>query len=169
MLAALIADGVVAVDMETAAVAAVCEERGVPWSVFRAISDRASDAGLIGDAILDVVNRTARSTWAPGPRLLITKPHRIPHLVRMGRGSQAAADAAARCGGRVYPVVAVTGSPGFRPGNQRDSTPDCPARIGERGEDEHVDGHEGRQPFVEPGCRGQGHEDRARTRRAPAP
>ena len=52
---ALIADGVVAVDMETAAVAAVCEARGVPWSVFRAISDRASEAGLIGDAILDVV------------------------------------------------------------------------------------------------------------------
>src|ERR1700758_2079959 len=33
-------DGVLALDMETAAVAKVCDERGVPWSVVRAISDR---------------------------------------------------------------------------------------------------------------------------------
>jgi len=39
-LEALVADGVVALDMETAAVAAVCEAAGVPWSVFRSISDR---------------------------------------------------------------------------------------------------------------------------------
>ncbi|MGH3634894.1 MAG: hypothetical protein ACRDTS_12575, partial [Mycobacterium sp.] len=36
------ARGVVSLDMETAAVAEVCDERGVPWSVVRAISDRAS-------------------------------------------------------------------------------------------------------------------------------
>jgi adenosylhomocysteine nucleosidase len=103
VLAALIADGVVAVDMETAAVAAVCEERGVPWSVFRAISDRASDAGLIGDAILDVVKPDGSVNVGAAARLLITKPHRIPHLVRMGRGSQAAADAAARAAAASIP------------------------------------------------------------------
>ncbi len=43
-LAALHAErGVVALDMETAAIAHACEQRGVPWSVFRAISDRSSD------------------------------------------------------------------------------------------------------------------------------
>jgi adenosylhomocysteine nucleosidase len=42
-LVALRSRGVVALDMETAAVAHVCEARGVTWSVFRAISDRPSD------------------------------------------------------------------------------------------------------------------------------
>ena len=41
--------GVVALDMESAAVGEVCEEAGCPWSVFRAISDQAG-AGLIDDA-----------------------------------------------------------------------------------------------------------------------
>ena len=38
-LATLHERGVVALDMETAAIAHACEQRGVPWSVFRAISD----------------------------------------------------------------------------------------------------------------------------------
>jgi adenosylhomocysteine nucleosidase len=103
VLAALLAAGVVAVDMETAAVAAVCEERGVPWSVFRAISDRASDAGLVGDAILTVVKPDGSVNVPAAARLLITKPHRIPHLVRMGRGSQLAADTAARAAAASIP------------------------------------------------------------------
>ena len=44
------AQGVVAVDMETAAVAAVCEAAACPWSVFRGISDYAGE-GLVDDAI----------------------------------------------------------------------------------------------------------------------
>src|SRR5579862_6335178 len=43
VLAGLIARGVVAMEMETAAIAAGCERRGTPWSVVRVISDRASD------------------------------------------------------------------------------------------------------------------------------
>lgn len=35
--------GVVSLDMETAAIAKVCDQRGVAWSVVRAISDRAGD------------------------------------------------------------------------------------------------------------------------------
>jgi len=46
-------DGVVALDMETAAIAAVCEVRGIPWSVFRSLSDRPSD-GLVDQAIFDL-------------------------------------------------------------------------------------------------------------------
>jgi adenosylhomocysteine nucleosidase len=41
--AALVATGVVALDMETGSVAEVCDARGVPWSVFRAVSDRPAD------------------------------------------------------------------------------------------------------------------------------
>jgi len=43
VLADLRAQGVVALEMETAAIALACERRGIPWSVFRAISDRPSD------------------------------------------------------------------------------------------------------------------------------
>src|SRR5690606_32744478 len=42
-LAAMAAGGVLAVDMETAAVAAVCTAAGVAWSAFRAVSDLAGD------------------------------------------------------------------------------------------------------------------------------
>ena len=45
-IAALRAKGVVSLDMETAAIAESCESRGVPWSVFRAISDRATDGSI---------------------------------------------------------------------------------------------------------------------------
>jgi adenosylhomocysteine nucleosidase len=43
VLTELRAQGVVALEMETAAIALACERRGIPWSVFRAISDRPSD------------------------------------------------------------------------------------------------------------------------------
>jgi adenosylhomocysteine nucleosidase len=43
VLAELHAQGVVALEMETAAIALACERRGIPWSVFRSISDRPSD------------------------------------------------------------------------------------------------------------------------------
>jgi len=49
-LDAMAAQGVVAVDMETAAVAAVCDGAQVPWSVFRGISDYAGE-GLVDDAV----------------------------------------------------------------------------------------------------------------------
>ena len=49
--AELRAQGVVALDMETAAIAKVCEERGVPWSVVRAISDRASDGSVDAEIV----------------------------------------------------------------------------------------------------------------------
>ena len=55
-------DGVTAVDMETAAVAAVCERRGTPWSVFRVISDMAGDTD---DSVLAMANPEGWQTPAP--------------------------------------------------------------------------------------------------------
>ena len=55
-LAALRAQGVVSLDMETAAIAEVCEARGIPWSVFRAISDRAND-GSVDDEVFHLSNQ----------------------------------------------------------------------------------------------------------------
>lgn len=86
--------GVVALDMETAAIAAVCEERGRPWSVVRAISDRFAD-GLADRAIFEL----ARPDGSPDPaavaRFVVRHPGRIPDLVRLGRDLRTATRSAA--------------------------------------------------------------------------
>lgn len=86
--------GVVAIDMETAAIAAVCDQRGCPWSVFRAVSDRADD-GTTDAALLDLVDPDGTPNLAAVARFILFRPHRIPQLVRLGRGARAAARAAA--------------------------------------------------------------------------
>jgi hypothetical protein len=92
--AALAAQGVVAIDMETAAIAAVCDQRGCSWSVFRAVSDRADD-GTTDAALLDLVDPDGTPNLAAVARFILFRPHRIPQLVRLGRGARAAARAAA--------------------------------------------------------------------------
>jgi len=92
-VAALAAAGVLAVDMETAAVAAVCTERGVAWSAVRVISDIATDHP--DDSVLDLANPDGSPRVWDGLRFMATHPRRIPMLVRMGRDSTRAAQAAA--------------------------------------------------------------------------
>jgi adenosylhomocysteine nucleosidase len=97
VLAGLRDRGVVSLDMETAAIASVCEGRGVPWSVVRAISDRATDGSVDAE-----VFALSRPDGTPDPRAvvryLLRHPGRVPGLVRMARGAdrarRAAADAA---------------------------------------------------------------------------
>jgi nucleoside phosphorylase len=93
-LPALRARGVVALDMETAAIAHVCEQRGVPWSVFRAISDRATD-GTVDDEVFHL----SRQDGTPDPRAIaryvVRHPGRIPQMARMGRAARAATERAA--------------------------------------------------------------------------
>lgn len=86
--------GVVAIDMETAAVAAVCEQRGCAWSVLRAISDRADD-GSTDEAVLGLAGPDGGGDpWAVA-RFLLTRPWRVPQLVRLGRDARHAAETAA--------------------------------------------------------------------------
>jgi adenosylhomocysteine nucleosidase len=98
-IARLEARGAVAIDMETAAVAAVCEARGCPWSVFRGISDRA-DGGGADEAILGLAGPDGRGDLLAVARFVLTRPWRIPELVRLARGmglaTRRAADAALR-------------------------------------------------------------------------
>jgi adenosylhomocysteine nucleosidase len=89
------AQGVVAIDMETAAIAAVCERHGCPWSVFRAVSDQADGTGTDAD-VLALVDSEGRPNPAAVARFVLTRPHRIPQLVRLGRGAKAATGTAAR-------------------------------------------------------------------------
>jgi adenosylhomocysteine nucleosidase len=74
--------GVIALDMETAAMAEVCERHHTPWSVFRALSDRA-DAGLVDDRIASLTNPDGSPNGPAVARLLLTRPWLVPRLARV--------------------------------------------------------------------------------------
>jgi adenosylhomocysteine nucleosidase len=93
-VAALRARGVIAMDMETAAVAAVCEERGCPWSVVRAISDRSSD-GMVDGAVFELAHPDGSPDLRAVARFVVRHPGRIPQLVRLRRDANVATGAAA--------------------------------------------------------------------------
>lgn len=91
---ALAGEGVIAVDMETAAVGSVCERRGCPWSVYRAISDRADD-GSTDPAVLRLVDAEGRPRPLAVARLLLARPRLLGPLVRLARGTRRATRSAA--------------------------------------------------------------------------
>jgi hypothetical protein len=86
--------GVIAVDMETAAIAAVCERRRCPWSVFRAISDRADD-GSTDAALFGLAGPDGEANLPAVLRFVFTNPNRVPQLVRLAHGLRLAANVAA--------------------------------------------------------------------------
>ncbi|MCU1373016.1 MAG: nucleoside phosphorylase [Actinomycetia bacterium] len=94
-LARLWDEGIVAVDMETAAIARACQQHGVPWVAFRAISDLAGDE-TVGEEVLGLVHPDGRPNVGAGLRFLLAHPHRIPRMVRLARESGQAASTAAR-------------------------------------------------------------------------
>jgi len=92
-VARLVARGVVAVDMETASIAAVCTRRNCAWSVVRAISDR---AGELPTDILGLVKPDGSPDFRAAAHYILTHPNQIPMLLRLARDSGRAARAAAR-------------------------------------------------------------------------
>ena len=88
------AQGVVSLDMETAAVAEVCENRGVPWSVVRAISDRAGD-GSVDAELFGLSHPDGTPNFSAVARYLARHPVAVPRLVRLARGSKLATERAA--------------------------------------------------------------------------
>lgn len=93
------ARGIVSLDMETAAIAAVCEKDGIPWSVVRAISDRASD-GSVDAEIVSLNHGDGTANFSAVVAFLMRRPGAVPRLVRLGWGAhiatKRAADAAIR-------------------------------------------------------------------------
>jgi adenosylhomocysteine nucleosidase len=87
-------EGCTALDMETAAVARVCERNGIPWLAFRAISDMAGDESL-GPVVMTLVNPDGSPRVWAGIRFLLGHPLRIRRFVQLGRDANAAAAAAA--------------------------------------------------------------------------
>jgi nucleoside phosphorylase len=93
-LPALRARGVVSLDMETAAIAACCEQRAIPWTVHRAISDRATD-GSVDEEVFHL----SRQDGTPDPRAvaryLLRHPQRVPGMLRMAKGAKLATERSA--------------------------------------------------------------------------
>jgi adenosylhomocysteine nucleosidase len=94
VIAGLRAQGVVSLDMETAAIAEVCEGRGIPWSVFRAISDRATD-GSLDEEIFHLSHQDGTPDGPAVARYFLKHPGRIPRMVRLARGAKLATETAA--------------------------------------------------------------------------
>jgi adenosylhomocysteine nucleosidase len=94
-LAQLAKEGVIALEMESTGVAAVCEDRGVPWSVVRVISDRPDD-GYTDAPVLGMLRPDGSADLWAALRVMATKPSRIPGLVRLGRDASMAAGKAAK-------------------------------------------------------------------------
>ncbi|HUA94326.1 MAG TPA: hypothetical protein VMB82_02225 [Acidimicrobiales bacterium] len=85
----LMAQGVAAVDMETAAVADVCERRGVPWGVVRVISDRPDDH-LVDDAVFGLVRQDGSTDGRAVARLLARRPWEVRRLARLAGDTRTA-------------------------------------------------------------------------------
>jgi adenosylhomocysteine nucleosidase len=86
--------GVVALDMETAAIAHVCETRGVPWSVFRAISDRSSE-GLVDAEVFQLSNLDNTPNHEAIAAYFEKHPEAMEKLQKMAADSTLAAETAA--------------------------------------------------------------------------
>ncbi len=94
IVADLRARGVVSLDMETAAIAAVCEQHGIPWSVFRVISDRATD-GSVDAEVFALSNQDGTPNAAAIARYFAKHPGRIPQMARLAKGAKLATETAA--------------------------------------------------------------------------
>jgi adenosylhomocysteine nucleosidase len=87
-------DGVMALDMETAAIAEVCGRHAIPWSVFRAVSDRATD-GSVNDEVFHLSHQDGTPDAKAVAAYVVRHPGRVPALARMAKGSRLATEQAA--------------------------------------------------------------------------
>jgi adenosylhomocysteine nucleosidase len=89
VVAGLRAQGVVSLDMETAAIAESCERRAIPWSVFRVISDRATD-GSVDEEVFHLSNQDGTPNPRAVARYFLLHPQRIPRMAKLARGAMKA-------------------------------------------------------------------------------
>jgi adenosylhomocysteine nucleosidase len=93
VLAELREQGVVSLDMETAAIAHACEQRGIPWSVFRAISDRASD-GTVDAEVFAMSNQDGTPNHEAIAAYFEKYPEKAATLAQMAEDSTLATERA---------------------------------------------------------------------------
>jgi nucleoside phosphorylase len=83
-----------AVDMEAAGVAEVCEAAGVPWSVYRGISDR-PDEHIVDQAVFALSKPDGSADPVALAKYLARDPRRAKALAHLNRCMQAAVTMAA--------------------------------------------------------------------------
>ena len=108
-IARFIETDVVGFDMETASIAAVCEQRGTPWCAFRAISDRGDD-DTVDAEVLAMAGADGGGDAKGVLKYLVRKPWKIPHLARLAKGSKLATERAADAA-----IEAIHSASGGRP------------------------------------------------------
>jgi adenosylhomocysteine nucleosidase len=94
VLAGFADDGIVAVEMETAAIAPVCEAAERPWSVFRGISDFAAD-GLVDQELFSMTRPDGTGDRDAIKRYLEENPERARVLAQLAHDTNLATEAAA--------------------------------------------------------------------------
>ncbi len=104
-LARLRARGVVSLDMETAAIAELCETRGIPWSVFRVISDRAND-GTVDEEVFHLSNQDGTPNTAAIQKYMADHPERLPLMAQMAEKAKLATRSAAEAAVRACALLA---------------------------------------------------------------
>jgi nucleoside phosphorylase len=93
----LVEQGFIAVDMETASIAAVCERGLTQWSVVRVVSDL---VGVTPGDVIGLAHADGSPNIAAGLKYMLRHPSRIPGLVRLGRDGVRAANTAAKTAAR---------------------------------------------------------------------
>lgn len=84
-------EGTTAVDMETAAIAAEAEARGIPWDVVRGISDT---WGMLTPELAAILRPDGRADLGAAARLVRADPRAVGRLVHLGLGTARATRAA---------------------------------------------------------------------------
>jgi adenosylhomocysteine nucleosidase len=95
VVAELRSRGVVALDMETAAIAAACQRHRVRWSVRRVISDRPAD-GIVTDEVFRLSKQDGRPDAAAVARYFIRHPGHVPRMARLASAARHATVIAAQ-------------------------------------------------------------------------
>jgi hypothetical protein len=91
--------GCIGVDMETSAVAEVCEANGCPWSVYRCIGDRHFD-GLLDARVVALTNADGSGKMDEIAQLIAAEPELGAKLEQLSRDSSRAARLAAEAAAR---------------------------------------------------------------------
>jgi nucleoside phosphorylase len=80
------------VDMESGAIAAVCERNNCPFTVIRAVSDRVDKHAENFD-VFHLANDDGSPRYLAAIRYILRKPWKIAYLISMGLGAKKAIDA----------------------------------------------------------------------------
>jgi nucleoside phosphorylase len=92
-------EGCLGVDMESSAVAEVCEAHGCPWSVYRCIGDRPFD-GLLDERLVALTNPDGSGKTVEIARLMAEEPELASKLDRLTHDTRLAARRAAEAARR---------------------------------------------------------------------